>query len=127
MNLLETIINECTFQGITLLNKLRQIYYIDILDEKINIIETKYFRGILILYPNEWEVKHNEFINKENPDVFNIVKFLKRLITKPIKEHNKKLLLIQNKILMIILLNPYIKNFYQNMNLYITKIKQIQK
>ena len=115
MNLLETIINECTFQGITLLNKLRQIYYIDILDEKINIIETKYFRGILILYPNEWEVKHNEFINKENPDVFNIVKFLKRLITKPIKEHNKKLLLREFiiKIFITILFNSK-QNFNDN-------------
>ena len=93
VNVMQTIINECTFQSITLLNKIRQIYYLDILDDKINIIETKYFRGVLVLYPNEWEVKHKEFINTQNPDVFNIVKFLKRLIAKPIKEHNKKFLL----------------------------------
>ena len=93
LNLLQVIINECTFQGISLLNKIRQIYYIDLLDQKINIIETKYFRGVLVLYPNDWETKHNEFINTANPDVFNIVKFLNRLVSKPIKEHNKKILL----------------------------------
>ena len=51
---MQTIINECTFQGISLLNKLRQIYFIDLLDQKVNMIETKYFRGVLILYPNDW-------------------------------------------------------------------------
>jgi hypothetical protein len=93
LNIMQTIINECTFQGISLLNKLRQIYFIDLLDQKVNMIETKYFRGVLILYPNDWETKHNQYINAENPDVFNIIKFLKRLVSKPIKEHNQKLLL----------------------------------
>ena len=93
VNVMQTVINECTFQSITLLNKIRQIYFLDILDDKINIIETKDFRGVLLLYPNEWEVKHKEFVNTQNPDVFNIIKFLKRLISKPIREHNKKILL----------------------------------
>ena len=93
LNVMQTIINECTFQGISLMNKIRQIYFLDILDDKINIVETKYFRSVLALYPNEWEERHKNFINIENPDVFNIVKFLKRLVSKPIKEHNKKLLL----------------------------------
>ena len=61
------------------MNKIRQIYFLDILDDKINIVETKYFRSVLALYPNEWEERHKNFINIENPDVFNIVKFLKRL------------------------------------------------
>ena len=93
VNIMHTIINECTFQGITLMNRIRQIYFLDILDDSINIVETKYFRGVLILYPDEWESRHKNYINTENPDVFNLIKFLKRLISKPIKEHNQKLLL----------------------------------
>ena len=48
-NLMEKIINECTFQGINLLNKIREIYFIDSLDKGVNIIETSLFRGFLVL------------------------------------------------------------------------------
>ena len=106
-NLMETIINECAFQGISLINKIREIYFIDILDKDINIIETKYFRGVVVLYPNEWEERHGKSMKEEKPTSFNIIKFYNRLKTKTKKEHNKKLILREFvvKVLITILFN----------------------
>ena len=92
-NIMESIINECTFQGITLLNKIREIYFIDSLDRDINVIETKYFRGVLVLYSNEWDNRHGNSMKSENPTAFNIIKFYNRLKTKEKKEHKKNMLL----------------------------------
>ena len=92
-NIMENIINECTFQGITLLNKIREIYFIDYLDRNINVIDTKYFRGFLVLYSNDWEERHGDSLKSEKSSAFNIVKFYNRLKTKIKKDHNKKLLL----------------------------------
>ena len=92
-NIMENIINECTFQGITLLNKIREIYFIDSLDKDINVIETKYFRGILVLYSSEWEVRHGNSMKSEAASAFNIIKFYNRLKTKEKKDHNKNMLI----------------------------------
>ena len=110
-NLMEKIINECTFQGISLINKIREIYFIDILDKDINTIETKYFRGVLVLYPNEWEERHGKTMKTESPTAFNIIKFYNRLKNKPKKEHNQKFLLREFvvKLLITILFNSKIK------------------
>jgi hypothetical protein len=104
---MEQVINECTFQGITLLNKIRELYFIDALDKGINIIDTKFFRGVLILYSNEWEIRHGESMKTQDPDAFNIIKFLNRLKTKQKSEHNKYLLLreLVIKVLITILFN----------------------
>ena len=106
-NLMEQIINECTFQGITLLNKIRDIFFIDSLDNDINVIDTKFFRGVLILYSNEWETRHGNSMKTQEPTAFNIVKFLNRLKTKPKKEHDKCLLIreLVIKLLITILFN----------------------
>ena len=106
-NIMEQVINECTFQGITLLNKIRELYFIDVLDKGINIIDTKFFRGVLILYSNEWEIRHGESMKTQEPDAFNIIKFLNRLKTKQKSEHNKYLLLreLVIKVLITILFN----------------------
>ena len=74
--IIENIINECSFQGITLLNKIRNIYFIDSLDNSINIIETKYFRGFNIIYSNEWNKRNANSLKSENPNVFNLVKLI---------------------------------------------------
>ena len=110
-NIIEKIISECTFQGINLLNKIREIYYIDALDGNINLVETKYFRGILVLYPGEWEVRYN--LNKENSTSFNIIKFYKRLKTKSQKEHRQKMLLRE---LIVKLFITILFNSKQNFN-----------
>ena len=106
-HLMEKIINECTFQGINLINKIREIYFIDILDKDINIIETKYFRGFLVLYSSEWETRHANSMKTENPTAFNIIKFYNRLKTRSNKEHKQKLLLREFvvKLLITILFN----------------------
>ena len=92
-NIMEIIINECTFQGISLLNKIREIYFIDSLDNDINVVETKYFKGVLVLYPKDWDNRHLESMKKGNPNAFNIIKFYNRLKVKSKKEHKNKLLL----------------------------------
>ena len=91
-NLMEKIINECTFQGINLLNKIREIYFIDSLDKGVNVIETSLFRGFLVLYPNEWEVRHAS-AKKETSTSFNIIKFYKRLKERRQKGKCKQLIL----------------------------------
>ena len=41
---LENIINKNYFQGISLLNKLRQDYYLDLIDDGVTSIDTKLFK-----------------------------------------------------------------------------------
>ena len=102
-NLLENIINENAFQGISVLNKLRQMYYIDLLDKDITSIDIKDFRYTLIINSNEWEKRHSDGSNK----YFNLIKFLTYLIERPRKKNNKKLLLkeILIKIIITIIFN----------------------
>ena len=107
-NIMETVINETTFQGITLLNKIRQIYFIDYLDNDVNIIETKYFRGCLVLYPNNWETRHGASMKTEHPTAFNIIKFYNRMKDRTKNKNHKQKLLIRElvvKLLITILIN----------------------
>ena len=101
--LVENIINENSFQGISVLNKLRQIYYIDLLDKEITSIDIKDFRYTLIINSNEWEKRHADGAN----NYFNLIKFLKYLKERPRKNSNKKLYLKEMliKILITILFN----------------------
>ena len=102
-NLLENIINENSFQGISVLNKIRQMYYIDLLDKDITSIDVKDFRYTLIINSNEWEKRHSDGSN----NYFNLIKFLTYLIERPRKRSNKKLLLkkILIKIIITIIFN----------------------
>ncbi len=88
-DLMEKIINECTFQGINLLNKIREIYFIDSLDISVNIIDTSFFRGVLVFYPNEWEERQGTQ-KKEIQTSFNIVNFYKRLKNKAQKKRRQQ-------------------------------------
>ena len=102
-NLIENIINENSFQGISVLNKLRQMYYIDLLDKEITSIDIKDFRYTLIINSNEWEKRHTD----GSDCYFNLIKFLKYLKERPRKNNNKKLYLKEMliKILITILFN----------------------
>ena len=102
-NLIENIINENSFQGISVLNKIRQIYYIDLLDKDITSIDIKDFRYTLIINSNEWEKRHTD----GSTDYFNLIKFLKYLKERPKKNNNKKLYLKEMliKIIITILFN----------------------
>ena len=102
-NLIENIVNENTFQGISVLNKLRQMYYIDLLDKDITSIDIKDFRYTLIINSNEWEKRHTD----GSDTYFNLIKFLKYLIERPRKNNNKKLYLKEMllKILITIIFN----------------------
>ena len=62
-NILENIINEISFQGITILNKIREVFFIDFLDKNVKNFETKYFNSAILVYDFEWEKKH---FNNEN-------------------------------------------------------------
>ena len=86
-NILENIINEISFQGITILNKIREVFFIDFLDKNVKNFDTKYFNSAILVYDFEWEKKHLNNENVENFEVFNIVKFINRLCK---KEKNNK-------------------------------------
>ena len=86
-NILENIINEISFQGITILNKIREVFFIDFLDKNVKNFETKYFNSAILVYDFEWEKKHFNNENIENFEVFNIVKFINRICK---KEKNNK-------------------------------------
>ena len=104
---MENTLNELMFQGISILNRLRQIYYLDILDKKVNTLDTKYFRYTMMLYSHEWEVRHQSSMNTDHPDGFNIVQFLNRLQNKPKKFHQQKLFIreVVIKLLISIIIN----------------------
>ena len=104
---MENTLNEIMFQGISVLNKLRQIYFLDILDKKINVLETKYFRYTIMAYSYEWEIRHKGAMNTEHPDGFNLVQFINRLKNKPRKFYQENLFLreIVLKLLISIIIN----------------------
>ena len=87
-DLLEVIINESTFQGISMINRLRETYFIDLLSQRVSKIQTKYFRTTVLIYSNEWDMRHYATINTENPSGFNLVKFLDRIKSKQKKKRS---------------------------------------
>ena len=106
---IENIINENTFQGISLLNKLRQAYYLDLIDNDITTIDTKTFKYTLMIYSKEWEKRHES--DKNN--FFDLLKFIKYLNNKPKNKHNQKLII---KEILIKLLITIIYNSDQKFN-----------
>ena len=100
---IENIINENSFQGISLFNKIRQIYYLDLIDNDITSLETKLFKYTLVIHSKEWEKRHEE--DKNN--YFDIIKFINYLKNKPKGKKNQKLLLkeILIKLLITIIYN----------------------
>ena len=104
---MDNVLNEIMFQGISCLNRLRQAFFLDILDKKVNTLDVKYFRYTLIAYSNEWEKRHKNIINTEHPDGFNLVKFIDRLRTKPKTSHKQQLVIreIVLKLLITIIIN----------------------
>ena len=104
---MENTLNEIIFQGISILNRLRQIYFLDILDKKVDALDTKYFRYTMMLYSFEWEMRHKGTMNTEHPDGFNLIQFINRLKNKPRKFHQQKLIIreIVLKLLISIIIN----------------------
>ena len=106
---LENLINENYFQGISFLNKLRQIYYLDLIDNNITTIDTKIFKYTLVIHSKEWEKRHE---NDKN-NCFDIIKFINYLKDKPKSKKNKKLIL---KEVLIKLLITFLYNSGQIFN-----------
>ena len=104
---MENTLNEIMFQGISVLNRLRQLYFLDILDKKVNLVDTKYFRYTVMLYSFEWEMRHKGTMNTEHPDGFNLIQFINRLKNKPKKFHQQNLVIreIVLKLLITIIIN----------------------
>ena len=104
---MENTLNEIMFQGISVLNRLRQIYFLDILDKKVNLLDTKYFRYTIMVYSFEWEVRHKGTMNTEHPDGFNLIQLINRLKNKPRKFHQQNLIIreIVLKLLITIIIN----------------------
>ena len=108
--LMETIVNENSFQGISLLNKLRQQYYLDILDNDITIIDTSKFKYTLVTYSILWEKERKQ---EKNANYFNVEKFMEYLKDKPNGKKNKKIIL---KEMLIKLFITFFFNSPQNFN-----------
>jgi len=75
MELFEILINEIYFQGITVLNELRNIYFIDSIDPKITKITVSEFNKAYFLYsetdPNQSKILKNvlpTYEKEENKD-----------------------------------------------------------
>ena len=105
---IENIINENSFQGISLFNKLRQDYYLDLMDNDITSIDTKHFKYTLVIHSKEWEKRHVDDMN----NCFDIMKFIKYL-GKPRSKKNNKLLI---KEILIKLLITFIYNSDESFN-----------
>ena len=88
---MENLVNENSFQGISLLNKLRQQYFLDLLDNDVTIIDTSKFNYTLVTFSLLWEKERKE--EKNNTNYFNLIKFMEFLKDKPKGKHNKKLIL----------------------------------
>ena len=104
---MDNVLNEIMFQGVSFLNRLRQCFFLDILDKKINTLDVKYFRYTIIAYSNEWVKRHKNVINTEHPDGFNLTKFMERLALKPKSFHRQKLVVreVVLKLLITIIIN----------------------
>ena len=105
---IENIINENSFQGISLFNKLRQDYYLDLMDNDITSIDTKLFKYTLVIHSKEWEKRHVDDMN----NCFDIMKFINYL-GKPRSKKNNKLLI---KEILIKLLITFIYNSDESFN-----------
>lgn len=70
MNLYEVLINELYFQGVSVMNQLRKIYFIDLIDPKIHTIETKDFNSVLFVYSED------EKQDKERQDIADILQLI---------------------------------------------------
>ena len=143
---LENIINEMYFQGINILNKIREVFFIDYLSKNIIEIKSKYFNGVYIIYSNEWDKRHTNTINTEKPNSFHLIKFIDRLINKKRNNHvlNLNIRELTLKVFMTILFNskenftnsalkkiylqflPNYQEIYskENLNLYSKEIKE---
>ena len=111
---MDNLLSEIMFQGINFLNRLRQTYFLDVLDKEISTLDVKYFRYTLIAYSNEWEKRHKNVINTEHADGFNWVKFIDRLRTKSKSPYKQKLVIreVVLKLLITIILNS--KHIYSD-------------
>jgi len=105
---IENIINESSFQGISLFNKLRQDYYLDLMDNDITSIDTNLFKYTLVIHSKEWEKRHVDDRN----NCFDIMKFINYL-GKPRSKKNSKLLI---KEILIKLLITFIYNSDESFN-----------
>jgi hypothetical protein len=74
-----------SFQGITTLNKLRNIFFIDFLSPNISSINTNYFNTTMIVYSNDIDKQYN----KHNE--FNLSLFIERLVKKRVKHREQRL------------------------------------
>ena len=106
MELNEILINEMCFQGITILNDLRETFLIDFLDPNIKFLNTKYFVSATLIYSSEWEKrKYAEELSNCVVTKFDLFKFLKFLCS---KEKNKKGEILDLRDLMIKILLTFL-------------------
>jgi hypothetical protein len=59
MQLYEVLINELYFQGVSVLNEIRKVFFIDSLDPNLTVLETKYFNAVTFIYCTDDE-KHKD-------------------------------------------------------------------
>jgi hypothetical protein len=68
MELYELLINELYFQGVTIMNELRTIFYIDLIDPKLISIDIRDFNSAIFIYCSEEEKVSDKEIDKGGED-----------------------------------------------------------
>jgi hypothetical protein len=70
MGLFESLINELYFQGFTILDQIKRIFYIDMIDPKVGTIDLRHFNSVAILYTDD------EKTDKERQENFQLIQLL---------------------------------------------------
>lgn len=74
MELYEMLINELYFQGVTLINQLRETFFIDLMGPKVTSIQTKYFVSATIVYSDE--AKEDKTGEDNKHDLMKVINYL---------------------------------------------------
>jgi hypothetical protein len=86
MSLFDTLINELYFQGFTIMDQIRKLFFLDIVDAKDNLIDTKLFNSVYIISgedqmdkDKEYEVLMNYLTASYKSKPFNMREFLVKM------------------------------------------------
>lgn len=74
MELYEMLINELYFQGITLINQLRETFFIDLIGPKVSSIQTRFFTSAVIVYSDE--AKEDKSGDDNKHDLMKVINYL---------------------------------------------------
>ena len=66
MEIYDMLINELYFQGITIMNQIRKVFFLDLINTKVSTIDTRHFNTVYMVYPSN---TNNENDKTEIPNI----------------------------------------------------------